>query len=287
MPARRSRTERWLSSLEQIASRGGALEIAQAPRDVEPRSGADVIWRVRLLQVRDDDLIIEYPGAAGSSFTLPVGSELVAVMSVGQNRWMFHTTVLGETSMPLRTGTVLACRLTMPDRVERCQRRNTFRISTAELSPPPVDIWPILEPMSVIAAEVANRASIAEAAAAASLGSPPLSLARPILPDVGPGFRSTLVNISAGGIGIVTDHENTSLLNSSSLFWLMVDLRPRIAAPLGVTARLAHMRLDSSQRVGCGLSYEFQYHPAHRPFVVDQITKLVGEVQRRIALEAA
>src|SRR5262245_46996427 len=93
VPANRSRTEKWRDSLQQIADRGGGLEfsVAKGKSLPEPNNGPDLVWRVRLLGITDTQLLLEQPVAVGSPMKFEEGMELVAVMSVGQNRWMFHT----------------------------------------------------------------------------------------------------------------------------------------------------------------------------------------------------
>ena len=59
MPASRSRTHEWKRLLQQIAERGGAIEIAIAhpERDgAEPdghAAGPDLVWRVRIIELGD------------------------------------------------------------------------------------------------------------------------------------------------------------------------------------------------------------------------------------------
>ena len=146
MPANRSRTMRWREMLEQIAQRGGAVELSihHAGSDAAPQSqqessdeGAeaqtthdaptDLVWRVRLRDVTDDGLVVEAPSAAGLSLSMDAGVAVVGAMTVGQNRWMFHSTVAQQERIEGRQH----LRLTPPERVERCQRRTYNRMSTA------------------------------------------------------------------------------------------------------------------------------------------------------------
>src|SRR6185369_17752701 len=94
--------------------------------------GADLIWRVRIVSLTETEIVIEQPTAAGRNIDLNQNVRLIAVMAIGQNRWMFHTRIIGGS--PVRGARHL--RLVMPTTVERCQRRNFLRISTAELSLP-------------------------------------------------------------------------------------------------------------------------------------------------------
>ena len=64
MPAKRSRTLHWRRCLEQIHERRGAIEIAIA-RNYEGEEGNHLIWRVRVLAVRQDEILVEQPMALG------------------------------------------------------------------------------------------------------------------------------------------------------------------------------------------------------------------------------
>jgi len=265
MPPNRSRTHRWRDQLELIRARGGGLELS-LQSDNPQDDGPDLVWRVRLLELQDDSILVESLGAAGASIDVPVGTRLVVGMTVGQNRWMFLTRVRASGRHPaFHDRSALA--LDPPERIERCRRRSFHRISSASVSLPHVDCWSVLDPTSVLAAEVANRAQISDRA------SDPEQPA--ILPEVGPKFTANLENISGGGAGLVIPADQSSGFDRSRILWIRVDLRPRIAAPLGVTARVAHAHRDIEQNMHAGLAFEFQFNPPHRAFVVDQICRYV------------
>jgi len=285
MPAHRSRTERWQECLHEVAARGGGLEFSLARDADDPdASRKDLVWRVRLYQVTDRELIVERPGALGQSFTLADGAELVGGMVIGQNRWMFHTRCTGSGEVPGPSGRpVPVVRLALPDRMERCQRRSFNRISTVELSIPQAECWPLLDPYSVIAAEIANRAQILDlehsrGACVPTAGSPFT------MPVVGPKFRAQLLNIGGGGVGLQIERTDSAALDRSRLFWLRVDLTPQIPAPLAITARLAHTHIDSTQAVYAGMAFEFGFHPAHREFVAGQLCGYFTAMQNRQVL---
>lgn len=281
MPASRSRTERWRDCLEQVRERDGGLELA-LPSGQEGRfgfnGGTNLIWRVRITALTDDEIHVEQPTAVGSAIDLGPGLALVAAMSIGQNRWMFHTRTIGTTS----GGGPRFLRLAMPEQVERCQRRNFYRIATAEVALPRVECWALLDPMSVVVAEVANRTLIQDLANADITGRvPPSQDDTIVLPEVGPRFFGRLMNLGGGGAGLMIDRNDSSSLERSRLFWLRVDLTPHIPAPIAVTARLAHTRLDSMMNIHAGMAFDFSFHPSHKQFVVEQITRYVSALQRQ------
>ncbi len=278
MPASRSRTERWRECLRQVYEREGALEITVPVSRAEAAagSGSDLIWRVRMVALSADEIVVEQPSAAGRWMELDAGLRLVAVLAIGQNRWMFHTRITGVAA----AGTARTMRLAMPTTVERCQRRNFFRISTAELCLPRVDCWPLLDPSTVIAAEVANRAQILD------LASDPAPAVRQrieeplLLPEVGPRFTARLMNLGGGGVGLILDPKESQAADRARLIWLRIDLTPAIPAPIAMTARAVHTHLDSAQNLYAGLAFEWAFNPAHREFVVEQIGRYVEATQR-------
>ena len=125
---------------------------------------ADVVFRVRVLEIRPECLVVEAPGVFGQSIDLRPGVALVGAMTVGQNRWMFHTTTMaapggGSGGQRGAAGAGGHGRLFLapPTGVERCTRRNFYRISTADLQLPVVECWPLMDPTTVIAAEAAKQ----------------------------------------------------------------------------------------------------------------------------------
>ncbi len=273
VPPNRSRTERWRDSIEQVRQRGGALEITLArATDNSPlngASGADLVWRVRLLDIRDDHLLVEHPAAAGRIIRLDAGLALIGAFSIGQNRWMFHSRTLGDEP---RGG----LRLALPTRVERCQRRSFFRISTAELSLPRVECWPLLDPMTVAPAEVANRDHVLRLASTGDQSDARMTIEDTLLPEVGPGFSASLLNVSGGGLGLLVEPDDAQALDRSHYLWMRVDLRPHVPAPIAMTGRIAHCHTDSTARVHAGVAFEFGFNAGHRDFVIDQVGRCVA-----------
>jgi hypothetical protein len=275
MPANRSRTDRWRESLHQIAERGGGIEFTVArPRGADP--SPDLVWRVRLLAVGERELALEQPMAMGQPLKFDEGMSLIGVMAVGQNRWMFHTRVLGA-STPAEFPRIQGLRVALPDSVERCARRDFLRISTASLNLPMVECWPLLDPTTVAGPEVANRAAIL-----ALLRGEPISSQSPdsiLLPEVGPSFSARLMNIGGGGVGLLINKSEIAAAERSRLIWMRINLTPEIPAPLALTGRVVHTHLDSAQNLYAGVAFEFAFNPTHREFVVDQVTRYTSRVQ--------
>ncbi|HBS29979.1 MAG TPA: hypothetical protein DEB06_11165 [Phycisphaerales bacterium] len=238
---------------------------------------------MRILSLLDDEIVVEQPSALGQGIDIRPGAQIIGVMVIGQNRWMFRTENLGASRVPPASGgrAQPALRLRMPDEVERCQRRNFYRVSTAQLNLPGVECYPLLDPATAAIAEADNRVRILDLFNAHISGLA-LDDAPPILPQVGPAFQASLVNLGGGGAGLVIDPNDRPRLDGDRLYWLRIDLRPDIPAPVGVTARLKHTHYDSAQRVYAGMAFEFGFDPRHQPFVIDLITRYVAAVQRGV-----
>jgi hypothetical protein len=285
LPATRSRTENWRRSLEQLCERNGSLEIAVAQHVLEGGAepgdeGNHLIWRVRLLKLAEDGIIVEQPSALGQTIHLDESLCLVAVIAIGQNRWMFRTTILERTRFQLNDRMkLIALRLEWPEKVERCQRRAFYRVSTVALSLPDVHMYPLLEPGSVWQAEEDSRARSAISQEALLRGDQ-IPEARPVLPQVGPEVTAKLINIGGGGVGLMAGPEHAALINNHRQYWLQLALPPVLMTPFGVQARLAHTHLDSAQNMYLGMQFEFNQSPSYRQFIVDQVCRYVTEMQR-------
>lgn len=289
MPANRSRTENWRQSLASLYERGGALEITlpgfahctpqHAPAPANRPAATHLIWRVRILGLTNDEILVEPPATLGHIIPIEMGMALVGVIVIGQNRWMFETTCLGGATASGPGGRASAAiRLRMPTDVERCQRRNFYRISTVELNLPKVECFQLLDPQTAAIAEAACRVEVRELIAGGT--SAPAQQRPPVLPDVGPKFPATLMNIGGGGAGLLLEAADRLRLDSSHLYWLRLDMTPWSPAPLCVTARLKHTHIDSAQRLYAGMAFEFGFSPDHEAFIVEQLCRCVSEMQR-------
>jgi hypothetical protein len=284
----RSRTENWKHCLSQIAERNGALELA-VKVDHLLNPGGDLIWRVRLLQINDKEIVVEHPAAVGRTFKLSTATELVCGMTIGQNRWMFGTRVIGARQVKTSTGRdTPGLILALPDKVERCSRREFFRVATAQFNLAQVECWPLLDPTSAVAAETINRATITDllnntagaesAVAAAGNGPDGAGLA---LPKVGPKFHAKLLNVSGGGIGLMFEPKNQSAVDRNAFLWVKVNLQPVISTPVAMTLKRCHTHLDSAHNLYGGFSFEFSFHNAHQRFVVDLFSRYVELIESR------
>ncbi|MCW5756359.1 MAG: PilZ domain-containing protein [Phycisphaeraceae bacterium] len=272
MNTNRSRTERWRECLNQIRDRGGSLEISVDLADTQ--STANLVWRVRLMEINDDRLVLEQPVALGQTMRIEPGLRLVVAMSIGQNRWMFRTMSVSSPAGDLRGHLHIAS----PTLVERCQRRDFYRATTAGFSLPLVQGWKLLDPQTAVAAEVASRIPFEDANV--SVRTPGRGLESPIalMPDVAGAFQGQLVNVGGGGAGLLVPPASRPSFDSSGRYWLRMSLGSDMPGPLAVTARCVHQHLDSTQNLHLGFAFDFTQHADHREFIIRQITGYVERV---------
>jgi len=293
MPASRSRTTEWRRSLEQLRAREGAIELAVAhdhpAGDEGVLSASDLVWRVRVLDLSNDEVAVDLPFALGRAIELPVGTEVVAAIAIGQNRWMFRAKVRGAwTPRAPFPRSHRGIRLSLPDHVERCLRRST-RVDVARITPPKVEMWPLLEPRSALpaerASELAFRAAMGGEGTGISGDGTGMS-GDELLPTVGPGFSATLVNLGGGGLGVLVEPDDAAALSRHRMFWIRFTLGAIMPVPVCATARVVHTHMDSSHRVYAGISFDFDFNPAHQRVVGEQIVQAIARLtsaQKRAA----
>ena len=294
MPANRSRTLEWRRCLRQVWERGGSLEVAIAAPTQASAANDDavnapagleghqhLVWRVRILNLTDTEILIEQPTTLGQVIDIGRGVAMIAILSIGQNRWMFHTTSLGAISVPQGDQrSTPALRLNMPDSVQRCQRRNHYRVE-APLNLPMVDLWPLLDPRSVVPAERAHEIQfeIDVGRLNGHLDSVQMDF-ESVMPEVGPKFTGTLLNLGGGGIGIRVGPIDASSLSRHKTFWMRFGLPPALTTPICASAKLVHTHMESNHDTYAGMAFDFSFNPSHQRFVVDQICRYIAMQQR-------
>jgi hypothetical protein len=240
----------------------------------------DIVWRCRLISVSDKDIVVESPAVGGRTMRVGGNVELVVAMTIGQNRWMFHSRTIGYRVTRSGSHEVAGLVMQLPTKVERCPRRQFFRISTAELHLPTVQCWPLLDPSSVVAAETANRAMIIDRMSPAGIGPAPSDSPESILlPDVGPAFTAQLQNVSGGGLGLIVSHDQAVAMSRTAYTWMRINLTPHIPIPLAITGKRVHEHQDSNHNTVAGYAFDFTHHPAHQKFVTDLLTQYLERVQ--------
>lgn len=257
----------------QVRDRAGPIEISIA--DDEAKS---LVWRVRLLDVDNDSMLVEQPSTLRRKVPIEPGTPLIGALAIGQNRWMFHTRVSGLETKVIAGRTVDVLRLDPPLTMERCQRRSFFRISTASLQLPSVGCWSLNDPAAAVPIEVATRAAILE-----GTGVDPdsiMDLNALAMPKVGIGADAVLLNLGGGGACLRLPHDEAAVLDRPGAFLLRVDLTPSVPLPLPITARLAHTKVDSSQNVHAGFAFDFSLHREYEAFIAEQVCRYVAGLQQ-------
>lgn len=272
MNTNRSRTERWRECLDQIRDRGGSLEVS-VDLDDHPHA-TNLVWRVRLLEIGEDALVLEQPVALGQTMRIEPGLRLVVAMSIGQNRWMFRTMSVAGPAGDHRGHLYVAS----PTLVERCQRRNFFRATTAGFNLPLVQGWRLVDAQAAVAAEVASRIPFEDSGASGPVAGRGLEVPIALMPEVAGAFQGQLVNVGGGGAGMLVPPASRPGFDSSGRYWLRMALGADLPGPLCVTARCVHQHLDSSQNLHLGFAFDFSLHAEHREFIIRQITGYVERV---------
>jgi c-di-GMP-binding flagellar brake protein YcgR len=277
-----------------IAGAGAGAAARSGDEAPAPEGQPHLGWRVRILGLTDAEILIEPPTTLGQVMEIDRGVRLLAILSIGQNRWTFETECLAAISVPQgdRRSTP-ALRLTMPGSVQRCQRRNHYRVETP-LSLPRVDLWPLLDPKSVTPAERAHEIQfeIDMGRLAGQLDSVRMDFDN-VMPEVGAKFGGTLLNLGGGGVGVRVEPADAMVLNRHKVFWLRIPLPPALTTPICASAKLVHTHMESNHDTYAGLAFDFSFNPSHQRFVVDQICRYIalqqreqmqaGETQRRSA----
>lgn len=291
MPANRSRTLEWRRCLRQVLERGGALEIAVAksmPSEGVWDETAQLVWRVRLLNVTETEIIVEQPSALGQAMQIQPGVSLAVVLAIGQNRWMFATPNLGTVMVPgFDRRPAPALRLAMPESVQRCQRRNYYRVEATSIELPRVDLWPLLEPRSVLLAERACEIQweIENGRLEAPADGSGFQT-EAVMPEVGPKFGGTLLNLGGGGMGMRVSPEDSQIVARHKLLWMRLGLPQGLSVPICATGKVVHTHMESNQDTYVGIAFDFSFNPSHQKFVVDQICRYIAWQQRMQTLAA-
>jgi c-di-GMP-binding flagellar brake protein YcgR len=292
VPANRSRTLEWRRCLRQVYERGGSLEIAVAPDAEVADAPQHLVWRVRLIGLSETEIVVEQPTALGQSITINPGTNLVVVLSIGQNRWMFTTSNLGVVQ---QVGSdrrfTPALRLAMPESVQRCQRRTHYRVETASLTLPQVELWPLLDAKSVLVAERAyeiqyeiDLARQNETGGVIGAGNAEVFDHDSVMPEVGPKFAGTLLNLGGGGVGLRVGPQDAQALGRHKLLWMRIFLPPTLATPICATGKVVHTHMESNHDTYAGVAFDFSFNPSHQRFVIDQICRYIA-LQQRMELQ--
>lgn len=268
--------------MQQVFERGGTLEISVGQPGasdsskldrLEDADSVDLVWRLKIVSLDEESVLVEAPVALGQTMRIEDGMALVGAITIGQNRWRFLSKKLSDEHPEGSRGECM--RLQLPDHVERCMRR-FVRVEASALNLPNVTMWPLLDPRTIVAAEVANEIAFRAFTESQSLPSDTAPM-----PSVGPKFTATLVNIGGGGVGLRVEPQDASVLGRHRIFWLEIPLGRNHPVPIVVTGKVVHTHLDSSQRTYIGVSFDFTFQLSHQQVVADQIHRAMQSAQTR------
>ena len=144
---------------------------------------------------------------------------------------------------------------------------------------PEVEVWPLLDPKSVVPAE--HAVALAWASSRDD-GAPAVQLpeSESVHPTTGPSFKATLMNLGGGGVGLRVESAAAAALGRHRVFWIRVPLEPELELPLLVTGKVVHTHIDSMQRTYAGVAFDFTFNHQHEDVVAAQIQAYIERVQK-------
>jgi hypothetical protein len=274
----------WLQTLQHIAQRNGAIEIATLPgsdchcaRVIQHDSDSfsaptHASWRVRVLSVADDVIVVERPWSVNTTLHFETGQQMTALIIEGSDRWWFATEILEQTRFSLNASKqVIALKLRWPSSVHSAQRRDYFRMDVSSFDLPLITVAPITDTSSCIPAEIACAAQLRKQSP-----EPARLLPMPLLGEV---FRGHLIDISGGGIGITLPKIAQPILQTLPLLWVNIPL-PGHLTPLVTVVRPTYWRIECAKNLRAGMAFSFLHNPPYEKFITEQMCHLTAHFQR-------
>lgn len=251
-------TELWVQLLIDLAARNGGVELMPWEVAEQPAAaGPDQRFRVRLLEADPGgELIVQQPTPGAQRRHIKPGAWLGVLMVVNNQRWLGKCPVrevLPGYALNDRAR-VGAARLGAAVQVRSGQRRNAYRADTLALGLPSVRMWPVPE---------SNDPPNASAA-----------------PEQGECVEATLLNISAGGMGMSVDpaKQPAKQLLASRCYRCRLAL-PVFDEPMLLTVRLVHVKPQRDRTVYLGLKFLFDSAGQRRQFE-DRLSRFTVDLER-------
>jgi hypothetical protein len=144
-----------------------------------------------------------------------------------------------------------------------------------------VDLWPLLDPKSVVPAERAHEIQfeIDLGRLNGHMDTMQMDFAA-VMPEVGPKFTAMLLNLGGGGVGLRVGPNDAASLSRHKVFWMRVGLPPALSTPICASAKIVHTHMESNHDTYAGMAFDFSFNPGHQKFVVDQICRYITLQQR-------
>lgn len=264
----------WEQCLAALNERDGAVEITGLSAQRDPSTPTDHAhinstrqqnvapsFRVRLLAWRPAGLVVDRPASAEEAHYFQQGAVVRVLVVDGPARWELMTTVATRVKFRLNEHTVIpAIVLTRPHEVNSVQRREFFRVSTAALKVPPVQ----LKPVTQLPANTEQGNTFA-----AVIGPQP---------DLRP-FTGVLVNVGGGGMGVEAPAQVAFTLSLCTQYKCVVNL-PLTDKPLEVNCTLVHLETLKAGEHYLGLRFETDTIGERRR-VEDYICHFTSSLQRQ------
>jgi c-di-GMP-binding flagellar brake protein YcgR len=218
-----------------------------------PATGPILIGRVRLLELTDKHILADKPAYVDATASIPADRPITVHVTLNGVRYQFES-VVDTATMLVRLNDhqhLLGIALRRPKRITRSQRRSHLRVSLVGIGPIPVEL-------------VRAHTDIPGAC--------------PVDARVIPGL---ILDLSAGGLGILIDNRHLSSARPNELFFLSFVL-PGLEEEFCLLASVRHkrcVRASGSLRIGFALR---RWDGSN--FGRDQhlITRFVTEHERRL-----
>jgi c-di-GMP-binding flagellar brake protein YcgR len=275
----------WQLSLQKLALRNGVMELE--PADAKPAPQAHVVvdetgeaqaaqtlsWRVRLLKLDGQSVIIERPTSAHQPVVIKPGDAVTGTMLEGSTRWSLSMVVIEQLPFKLNGAqSIVALRLSWPKQVTNAQRREFFRVDTAGAIIPPLTIWKLADPASCVEFERYNEL-------VHKMRGRSENIPKPHFPQIADPFSARLIDLSGGGLCVSVARTLKTTLDEKPMLWLQLTL-PEAVEPYYAAARIAHTHIESALVMQLGLSFSFEHNPPHKRFMVDEMCRFANKLQR-------
>jgi hypothetical protein len=233
-------------------------------------------WRVRMLSLERDALIVERPRIAGAPVSIAPGTMVEGVITDGSRRWSFISRVIDQVRQSLNGEQVVAgVRLSIPTRVQESQRRDYYRVSVAGIDLPPVKMSVLHDSDAVLAYQKYNR--LIHRLAGRTSG---MKVVVPALPATGEAMTATAIDVSGGGLCLAAESSAEAMLVALPQLWVEFNV-PGAFGPIFSSARPAHWHHDG-RRLVVGLCFNFDRDRDHADFIGDIVCRFAAEQQRKL-----
>jgi hypothetical protein len=230
---------------------------------------------VRVFAVEPDGVIVERPWSITQEVEIRPGQVLDGLMVDGLRRWTFTCRVEQTLRHALNEKKHVIClRLSRPVDVADGQRRDYFRVDTAGAELPAARLWHLMDHEGC--AEYEHYCRLRHRACPAERD----DIVQPPAPPIGDDFSTMVMDISAGGLGVLVKRDIEWLLPTAPLLWTKITL-PDVEDPLFAVTRLAHWHEESAELIRLGLCFSFDHNPGYRGFFIEQLCRFSAEYQRQ------